>query len=495
MSGPIPFVFYPKGATRRLHMEGLHMRLKKLILHGFKSFADRTEFDFEKPVTCIVGPNGCGKSNVVDAVKWVLGEQSAKSLRGGAMLDVIFNGAESRKPSAIAEVTLVFENPTRDDGSRFLQIDSDDVSVARKLWRDGSSEYVINHRTARLRDIKDLFLDTGVGVDAYSVIEQGRVAALLEANPEGCPAAELISGVRRMNVDQPVMILVISGTVPVAVLSGLVSVGADDFLTKPFTPIELRSRIRALLGRRDMVHGRRVLTMETMRLGMNELTRTPAPAIRPAPTTNSWDLMTVTLSRLIVEAGFLAPGFRSRIARYVRAMSQKVSGTGEYARLKDSSYLTMLAASASLFDIGLLVIPGGLTLKPGKLDEDERQVMETHPVVGAEIIAGLADKFPSEMGCVSLASELILGHHERWDGLGYPERIAGTEIPLSARVVAIASVYDSLRSRRPYRPALTHSRAMRTIVTECAGRYDPVLIEAFEASAARIETVYNEYPV
>jgi len=184
MSGPIPFVFYPKGATRRLHMEGLHMRLKKLILHGFKSFADRTEFDFEKPVTCIVGPNGCGKSNVVDAVKWVLGEQSAKSLRGGAMLDVIFNGAESRKPSAIAEVTLVFENPTRDDGSRFLQIDSDDVSVARKLWRDGSSEYVINHRTARLRDIKDLFLDTGVGVDAYSVIEQGRVARLLEANPQ-----------------------------------------------------------------------------------------------------------------------------------------------------------------------------------------------------------------------------------------------------------------------------------------------------------------------
>lgn len=339
-------------------------------------------------------------------------------------------------------------------------------------------------------------VEARTGVEARAALEKYPFDLLvLEANPEGCSAAELISGVRRMNVDQPVMILVISGTVPVAVLSGLVSVGADDFLTKPFTPVELRSRIRALLGRRDTVHGRRVLTMETMRLGMNELTRTPAPAIRPAPTTNSWDLMTVTLSRLIVEAGFLAPGFRSRIARYVRAMSQKVAGTGEYARLKDSSYLTMLAASASLFDVGLLVIPGALTLKPGKLDEDERQVMETHPVVGADIIAGLADKFPSETGCVSLASELILGHHERWDGLGYPERIAGTEIPLSARVVAIASVYDSLRSRRPYRPALTHSRAMRTVVTECAGRYDPVLIEAFEASAARIETVYNEYPV
>jgi len=160
------------------------MRLKKLVMHGFKSFADKTVFDFDKPVTAIVGPNGCGKSNVVDAVKWVLGDQSPKSLRGGAMMDVIFNGAESRKPSSIAEVTLVFENPLRGDGSRFLHLDSDEVSVGRKLWRDGNSEYQINNQSSRLRDVKDLFLDTGVGVDAYSVIEQGRVARLLEANPQ-----------------------------------------------------------------------------------------------------------------------------------------------------------------------------------------------------------------------------------------------------------------------------------------------------------------------
>jgi chromosome segregation protein len=159
------------------------MRLKKLIVHGFKSFADRTEFVFDAPITGIVGPNGCGKSNVVDAFKWVLGEQSAKSLRGDAMMDVIFNGSGNRKPAGMSEVTLVFENPKPDDGARHLNIDVDEVAVGRRLFRDGTSEYTLNNQSARLKDVRELFLDTGVGVDAYSVIEQGRVSALLEANP------------------------------------------------------------------------------------------------------------------------------------------------------------------------------------------------------------------------------------------------------------------------------------------------------------------------
>ena len=159
------------------------MRLKKLVLNGFKSFADRTEFVFDSPITGIVGPNGCGKSNVVDAFKWVLGEQSAKSLRGDAMLDVIFNGSSVRKAAGMAEVVLVFENPLRDDGTRLLNVETEEVSVGRRLFRDGTSEYQVNNASSRLKDVKEMFLDTGVGVDAYSVIEQGRVAALLEANP------------------------------------------------------------------------------------------------------------------------------------------------------------------------------------------------------------------------------------------------------------------------------------------------------------------------
>src|SRR5688572_14837880 len=143
------------------------MRLKKLILHGFKSFADRTEFTFDTSITGIVGPNGCGKSNVVDGFKWVLGEQSAKSLRGEAMMDVIFNGSGNRKPAGMAEVVLVFDNPRKADDSRQLNIDADEVAVGRRLFRDGTSEYTINNGVGRLKDIRELFLDTGVGVDAY----------------------------------------------------------------------------------------------------------------------------------------------------------------------------------------------------------------------------------------------------------------------------------------------------------------------------------------
>ncbi len=216
------------------------MRLAKLTLNGFKSFADATEFTFDEAITGIVGPNGCGKSNVVDAVKWVLGERSSKSLRGSEMMDVIFAGSAGRKPSGMASVILTFDNPEMEQasdgapsassrssasidtvtavetapiagddaqtgrlsqpspesteatsildqsvkGKRALPIDTDQVAIERRLYRDGTSEYLINAKKARLKDIRDLFLDTGVGADAYCIIEQGKVDAMLLASPQ-----------------------------------------------------------------------------------------------------------------------------------------------------------------------------------------------------------------------------------------------------------------------------------------------------------------------
>ncbi|MBN2212005.1 MAG: chromosome segregation protein SMC [Sedimentisphaerales bacterium] len=155
------------------------MQLKKVILYGFKSFADKTEFEFGDGVTVVVGPNGCGKSNVVDAIKWVLGEQSAKSLRGGQMMDVIFNGTGSRKSMGCAEVSLVFSN-----SRGLIAIDQEEIKVTRRLYRSGESEYLINDKPCRLRDIREMFMDTGVGADAYSIIEQGKVESLLQASKD-----------------------------------------------------------------------------------------------------------------------------------------------------------------------------------------------------------------------------------------------------------------------------------------------------------------------
>ena len=155
------------------------MRLKKLIIHGFKSFADHVEITFENGITGVVGPNGCGKSNISDAVRWVLGEQSAKSLRGAKMEDVIFNGTEKRRRLAYCEVTLVFENE-----DHALAIDFVEVSVTRRVYRNGEGEYKINGAACRLRDIIDLFRDTGIGKDGYSLIGQGRIDEILSAKSE-----------------------------------------------------------------------------------------------------------------------------------------------------------------------------------------------------------------------------------------------------------------------------------------------------------------------
>ncbi len=171
------------------------MRLKRLVLSGFKSFADKTEFCFDANLTGIIGPNGCGKSNVVDAVKWVLGSQRPTAMRGREMFDLIFAGAEGRSASGVAEVRLVlgFEDEREEDGGSplrtaegcpIVEVERPELSIGRRLFRSGESEYLLNGRTVRLKDIREVMLDTGLGVGGYAVMEQGEIDAVLSANPE-----------------------------------------------------------------------------------------------------------------------------------------------------------------------------------------------------------------------------------------------------------------------------------------------------------------------
>lgn len=155
------------------------MYLQSLEISGFKSFATRTLVEFHRGVTAVVGPNGCGKSNVLDAIRWVLGEQSAKALRGGEMADVIFSGTDSRQPLGMAEVSLTFSECEQE-----LGVEWNEVRITRRVFRDGKGEYLINRTPCRLRDIHHLFMDTGIGRSAYSIMEQGKIDQILSSKPE-----------------------------------------------------------------------------------------------------------------------------------------------------------------------------------------------------------------------------------------------------------------------------------------------------------------------
>jgi len=161
------------------------MYLKNLTVLGFKSFADKTSLNFQPGVTAIVGPNGCGKSNVSDAIRWVLGEQSARALRGGEMADVIFNGTDGRKPLGMAEVSLTIGGVDEEHlVAAGVEMAYHEVTVTRRVFRDGGSEYFINKTPCRLKDIQQLFMGTGVGRTSYSIMAQGNITQILSSKPE-----------------------------------------------------------------------------------------------------------------------------------------------------------------------------------------------------------------------------------------------------------------------------------------------------------------------
>jgi response regulator RpfG family c-di-GMP phosphodiesterase len=276
---------------------------------------------------------------------------------------------------------------------------------------------------------------------------------VLDVNLPGQSGDQLIDAIVAASPesDRP-MILLTSGVIPAEFLGGLLTGGADDFLPKPYTRAEYRSRIRGLIGRKAGSRSRQL--KESQRISATALTRTPAPesslagparAVAPAPTgLEQIGLLTGVLRQMANEILPYDAGYLERLGRYVRALAAAVPDAGEYARLKDDRYLDMLVAVAPLHDIGMMALPPVTLRKPAALDDQERMVVQIHPVIGADWVqAVVSSEAAGMLPVLSLAAEVIRGHHERWDGTGYPDALAGAACPLSARVVGLASVYDA----------------------------------------------------
>jgi len=349
--------------------------------------------------------------------------------------------------------------------------------------------------------------EAGDGDTLLAILHRRTVDLIvLDVNLPGRTGDQLIDAIaaNAPEGDRP-MVLLTSGVVPAEFLGGLLDGGADDFLPKPFTRAEFRARVRGLLGRRAGTRNRQI--KETLRLGVEGLTRTPPPVDfsealgTPAPAggltvligasgLEQVNLLSRVFTRMANETLPFDSGYPERLGRYVRALAAAAPDSGEYSRLKDARYLDLLVGVAPLHDLGMVAVPCTVVRKPSALDEQDRMVLQTHPVMGAEWVVAAAGG-AGTMPALSLAAKVIRSHHERWDGGGYPDALAGGECPLSARVVGLASVYDALRSRRSYRPALTHARTLRMLLTESAGQFDPQLLEALATAAPRFEKVFK----
>ncbi|MBX9628106.1 MAG: response regulator, partial [Gemmataceae bacterium] len=309
-----------------------------------------------------------------------------------------------------------------------------------------------------------------------------------DVNLPGISGTELVEKIRQAIPDPDrLKILLVSGALPAEALGGLAVSGADDFLSKPFSSSDFLSRVRSLVLRRG---SRGNSSAGNVRLSgaIGQPPERTAPGPKPAAAAEA---LSYTVSRLLVETNLVSEGHWGRAVKYVRALCGAAAETGEYGRLKDPAYLDLLAAVAPIYDLGLLAVPRNVLMKPDKLDPDERSVVQTHTTAGAEVLLTVAGKFGADVPSLGLASEVARGHHERWDGTGYPDLLSGTEIPLSARVVAVAAVYEALRSRRPHRPPLSHARAVKMITTECPGQFDPTILAAFAAAAPRFDQIHQ----
>jgi response regulator RpfG family c-di-GMP phosphodiesterase len=265
--------------------------------------------------------------------------------------------------------------------------------------------------------------------------------------------------------------------------------GADDYLNKPFSVVQLQGRVQSALRLKDAQD--RTASLNHQLLTINaELERNLTA--RNSDLVEARNALVLALAKLVEHRDGDVSQHTLRMQRYCRALGQKAATVGPYGDQVDEAFVEMLSCCAPLHDIGKVGLPDHILLKPGKLTAEERILMQAHTVIGAETLSQVARQHGFALAFLQTAIDVTRHHHERWDGTGYPDRLAGTDIPLAARMVALADVYDALRSRRIYKPALSHTATVQIMCEASAGHFDPALIEVFRACAPEFDRVFQE---
>ena len=297
---------------------------------------------------------------------------------------------------------------------------------------------------------------------------------------------ELLKRVRETPPSPHLKVIMFSGRSSADEMAQLLSQGADDYLTKPLSISQFLSRVKATLRMKDAQDRADQLTRNLMAVN-SELEQTLA--LRDNDLENASNALVLALAELVAYRDTESSSDSIRVQGYCRALAETAMQFPAFANQIDANYIHLLQCCAPLRDIGKVGVPDHILMKPGQLDPDERLIMQAHTTIGADTLRKVANQHHIGSAFLDMASDIARHHHERYDGKGYPDRLAGDEIPLAARIVALVDVYDALRSRRPHKPALSHAVAMQSMTESAVGQFDPILWQAFKNCAPEIERI------
>ena len=330
------------------------------------------------------------------------------------------------------------------------------------------------------------------GKQALAMIEERCYdVALLDLEMPEMPGTEVLRRIRTVSHDQNIRIIMISGGPTPDELAQLLMEGADDYLTTPFSVAQFKARVQGSL---------RLKTALDHACSMNRHMQKMVCDLESDLHHRDTDLASVRnglvlgLASIVGHRTTETEGHLKRIQKYCRVLAENAAQHASFSKQIDANFIRSLECCAPLHDIGVVALPDHILIKPGKLTAEERVIVEAHTLIGSEILQKVKERHGSSMMFLQTAVELARSHHERYDGHGYPDQIKGDSIPLASRILAICDVYDALRSRRPYRPGLSHNGAVQVITRTSAGQFDPGLLEIFTERVAEFETIFSQIP-
>jgi response regulator RpfG family c-di-GMP phosphodiesterase len=312
---------------------------------------------------------------------------------------------------------------------------------------------------------------------------------LLDIDMPKMKGTEVLRCLRERPPRPHVKIIMFSGRASSDEMAAMLIAGADGYLTKPFSLVQLGGQVKAALRLKDMQDRSDLLNRRLV--GINtELERTVSA--RDSDLVHVRNALVLALANLVKHRDGETGAHVWRLQRYCRCLAEEAAGMPTFADQIDAGFIGLIECCAPLHDIGKVGIPDHILLKPGKLTMDERILMQSHTLIGAETLTDVAEHHGTAVAFLQMAIDIARHHHERYDGAGYPDRLTGTDIPLSARIVAIGDVYDALRSRRVYKPALSHTATVQIMTEGSPGHFDPSLIHVFHRCEGRFDKIFQE---